>query len=394
MRDSSKKSFNNIVIEHFKKSKQAALYDTIHVLTIDHNPKLHQELLELKKKLGSNRAGVLVLVKEPHYFDPGTKISRQWIMFKDILLKYQIFNCDFFITCLFFDSTHNNSIEYLNTNHYDWLFHKFNVDIIPHNNSIEYLNTNHYDWLFHKFNVDIIPYNCKLVNDVTELFLEECHMKFSHLNFTHRMHRQLFSKFLIKEELVQDNLVAINPFQKDIEEAKGTLIKAKDKLIEFDQNDGWFYNKNLLDLWRDVPLEYHRHPSIDDNFNELNLNFLNKASFNIVSETVFNYPFSRFTEKTIQSLLSKRPFIMIGPCGNLQHLRDRGFKTFHTIINESYDKIEDPNKRLEAVMQLVLELNKKSQQELNDMVYAVKDTLIHNYSLMLEKIRYFTNITE
>ena len=85
---------------------------------------------------------------------------------------------------------------------------------------------------------------------------------------------------------------------------------------------------------------------------------------------------------------------MIGPCGNLQHLRDRGFKTFHTIIDESYDRIEDPNKRLQAIMQLVLEINKKSQKELNDMVYEVKDTLIHNYSLILKKIMNFTNITE
>jgi hypothetical protein len=366
MRDSYKKSFFNKVIEYFKKSKQAALYDTIHVLIVDHNTRLDQDLLELKKKLGSNRAGVFVLAIEPQYFDPCTKISRQWIRFKDLLLEYQIFNCDFFISCLFFDCAHDDSIKYLNTNHYDWSFHKFDVDIIPHMHAI-------------------IP--DKLENNVTELFLDECHIKFSHLNFTHRMHRQLFSKFLINEELVRDNLVAINDLRKDI-------VEAKDTLIEVNQNDGWFYNKNLLNLWRDVPLEYYRHPEIDCNFAAANLNFLKKASFNIVSETVFNYPYPRYTEKTIQSLLSKRPFIMIGPCENMKHLRDRGFETFHTIIDESYDKIEDPNKRLEAVMQLVLELNKKSQQELNAMVYDVKDVLMQNYSLMLEKMRNFTNMTE
>ena len=85
---------------------------------------------------------------------------------------------------------------------------------------------------------------------------------------------------------------------------------------------------------------------------------------------------------------------MIGPCGNLQYLRDSGFKTFHTIIDESYDNIEDPNKRLEAIMQLVLELNKKSQQELNNMVYSVKDLLIHNCSLIVGNIRNFTNIIQ
>ena len=360
-----------IIIEHFKKSKQAALYDTIHVLNIDHITS--QDLLELKKNLGLNRAGILVITTEPHYFDPDTKISRQWLLFKKILLKYQIFNCDFFICCLFSTPAHNDSIEYLNTNHYDWSFHKFNVDMIQ------------YDY-------DIIPN--KLKNNITDLFLDECHMKFSYLNFTHRMHRQLFSKFLLKEKLVRDNLVAINLFRNDIEEIGNEPTKTKDILIENYQNDSWFYNKHLLDLWRDVPLEYSRHPDINDEIGTSYLNFLNKASFNIVSETVFNFPFPYFSEKTIQSLLSKRPFIMIGPRGNLQYLRNRGFKTFHSIINESYDDIQDPNKRLEAIMQLVLDLNKKSQQELNDMVYVIKDILIHNYSLMLEKIRNFTNITE
>ena len=72
--------------------------------------------------------------------------------------------------------------------------------------------------------------------------------------------------------------------------------------------------------------------------------------------------------------------------------KDDNFKTFHTIINESYDVIQNPNERLEAIMQLVLDLNKKSQRELNDMVYAVKDILIHNRSLLLKKIIKFTNI--
>ena len=164
------------------------------------------------------------------------------------------------------------------------------------------------------------------------------------------------------------------------------------KIIKCIVRDDWFYNKQLLDLWRDVPLVYHKHADITNKFDVLKLDFLNKSSFNIISETVFDYPFPNFGEKTIQSLLSKRPFIMIGPCGNLQHLRNRGYKTFNCIIDESYDDIQDPNARLEAVMRLVLELNKKSLKELKDTVYEIKDILIHNYSLMLENIRNFTNV--
>ena len=377
-------SFLKLCIDHFKKSKQAVLYDSIHVLEFD--DLFSKDIIEFKKNLGSDRACVLLLASEPHEFYPGSNVSRQWMEFKDILLKHQISNCDFFVTRVFFGSSHDGSIEYLNKNHFDWSFLKFDIDLI------------------HIYEIDPIKNNInKLKGNATELFLDQCHMKFSHLNFTHRMHRQLFSKFLIRENLVRDNLVAINTNLVDyLDEDEIKIRKTNDenRLIERDVKQDWFYNKHLLDLWRDVPLVYHRHPDIDEfnkngNINgQTNLTFLHRASFNIVSETVFDYPDPFFTEKTAQSLMSKRPFIMIGPCGNMQHLRDRGFKTFHTIIDESYDKIEDPNKRLEAIMRLVLEINKKSQKELNDMVYEVKDTLIHNYSLMLEKIMNFTNITE
>jgi hypothetical protein len=358
---------NNSIAKALKNSKTASSYDNIYSLDLDYL--FSDDLLQIKKDTNGERTGVLIYATEPHYFNPGSTISRQWLQFKDLLLKYQIFNCDFFVTC-FGTSAYNTSIDYLNKNFYDWKFYTIDIG--------------------YPFFSNIVTGNP--LKDMSDLFLNECTMKFSYLNFTHRMHRQLFSKFLIKEELVRDNLVAINLSRNNVNEAENRGFK--DTLIDIETTDDWFYNKNLLDLWRDVPLEYHRHPSIDDDVDATNLTFLNKAAFNITSETVFEHPYVHPTEKTTQALLSKRPFIMIGPCGSLQHLRDRGFKTFHSIINESYDKIEDPNKRLEAVMQLVLKLNKKSQQELNDIVYAVKDTIIHNCSLMLEKIRNFTNTIE
>jgi len=355
-------------IDYFKKSKQAGLYDNHHVLDID--GLYPDDLVALKKNKSKTPACVLLLTTEPHDFLPGSMISRQWIEFKDELLRYQIFNCDFFVTCMFANCCHDHGIEYLNKNHYGWTFHRFSVD----------------------HPTEASKNKTELENNGTELFLDKCKMKFSHLNFTHRMHRQLFSKFLIRENLVKGNLVAINPPRETY--AGDVRAKGRKKLIDAGYTDGWFYNKNLLSLWNDVPMEYHQHPDIHNTFNVVNQSFLNQASFNIVSESLFNYPAAHYTEKTTQSFMSKRPFIMIGPCGNLRDLRAMGFRTFHRIIDESYDEIEDPNERLEAIMQLILNLEKQSQQELNNMVYEVRDELIHNYSLMEKKIKDFTGITK
>jgi len=365
------KRFAHFVADCFKNSEHALLYANIHAINIDYS--YTEALVELKKNQGKNRSCVLLISNEPPYFYPGTKISKQYAELPKILLEHKIFNCDFFVTCSFFSRVNDKSIEYLNKNHYGWSFHKFNFGMPISKKIAKFVETDS-----QKKESD---------NTVSELFLEQCCMKFSHLNFTHRMHRELFSKFLIRENLVRDNLVAINPTRWPDPIDRNTSRRGEEEMINSEINDGWFYDKHLLKLWRDVPLEYHRHPDIDDNFDELNYSFLKKASINIVSETVFDYPEAFYTEKTTQSLLSKRPFIIIGPCGSLQYLRDMGFATFHSIMDESYDDIEDPNKRLEAIMQLVLHLNKKTQHELNNMVHQVKHILIHNYSLMRNKIK-------
>ena len=241
---------------------------------------------------GKNRSCVVLISCEPPYFYPGTKISKQFTELSKLLLQHKIFNCDFFVPCFFSSRVNDKSIEYLNKNHYGWSFRKFNFDLPIGKKLAQF--------------IEIDNQKKELDNTVSELFLEQCCMKFSHLNFTHRMHRQLFSKFLIRENLVRDNLVAINP-SRFIQEIGQNTVRRGEELdwsdikpnwSNFEINDGWFYNKRLLELWRDVPLEYHRHPDIDDNFDAMNYSFLKKASFNIVSETVFDYPEVFCTEKT------------------------------------------------------------------------------------------------
>jgi len=339
-----------------------------HVLGID--PLYENNLINVKKSIDKNRAKILIVNMEPNFFHPKHKVALQYIELKDLLLKYKIFNCDFYITCYFNDFCHNETINYLNENSYDWRFHKFYIDApcIAGNT------------------LDAVV---KLDIENQNLNLKNCTMKFSHLNFVHRMHRQLFSKFLIKEKLYKNNLVNINA-----SEGKPTSnIKFKNKVlgIPFNHRTEWFYNKKFLDLWRDVPLKYIQHPDTTKNMGMPYLQFLQHASFNIVSETVFDYPFPYYTEKTVQPILCKRPFIMIGPAGNLKNLKAIGFKTFSNYIDESYDNIEDPNERLEAIMELVLSLDTKSHEELKEMVSNMKNTLLHNYTCMLKKIKHFTN---
>jgi hypothetical protein len=55
------------------------------------------------------------------------------------------------------------------------------------------------------------------------------------------------------------------------------------------------------------------------------------------------------TEKTSKCLVAGKPFLLYGTAGQLQQLRKMGFKTFADHIDESYDTIEDPELRFDAI---------------------------------------------
>ena len=74
------------------------------------------------------------------------------------------------------------------------------------------------------------------------------------------------------------------------------------------------------------------------------------AFWHIVTETVFYYDKLHLTEKIFKPIVSKQPFMLLAAPGNLEYLKSYGFKTFEGIIDESYDKIEDNDKRIEAVV--------------------------------------------
>jgi hypothetical protein len=72
--------------------------------------------------------------------------------------------------------------------------------------------------------------------------------------------------------------------------------------------------------------------------------------WHIVTETVFYYNKLHLTEKIFKPIVSKQPFMLLAAPGNLAYLRSYGFKTFDSVIDESYDTIQDNDLRTEAVV--------------------------------------------
>ena len=86
---------------------------------------------------------------------------------------------------------------------------------------------------------------------------------------------------------------------------------------------------------------------------------------------------SRFVEKIMIPILFKKPFLNLGPLNGLEILKTYGFKTFDSIIDESYDTEVDLDKRMDMVLD---ELERLSTIDLNELT----PILDYNYNLLLD----------
>jgi hypothetical protein len=71
--------------------------------------------------------------------------------------------------------------------------------------------------------------------------------------------------------------------------------------------------------------------------------------------------------------------MLLAAPGNLAYLRSYGFKTFDGIIDESYDLIQDHDKRTEAVVDQLAWYCALSDTEKQDIIYALEPIIEHNF---------------
>ena len=124
-----------------------------------------------------------------------------------------------------------------------------------------------------------------------------------------------------------------------------------------------FYRGTPSKVWASqiVPMEIYRN-----------------SWFSIVSETLTNR-FEFITEKTTKCFYGKRIFLCFSAPGHLALLRKYGFKTFDTIIDESYDSEFDHYKRINLLGDQIKFL---SEADPIDLYKKAESILDHNFDLI------------
>lgn len=101
---------------------------------------------------------------------------------------------------------------------------------------------------------------------------------------------------------------------------------------------------------------------------------------NIVMETHFDADQSGgtfLTEKTFKPIKHGQMFFIAGPAGSLQALRDLGYRTFDSVLDNTYDKIEHNTLRWSALKQAILQV----QHTLTQKFAAAMSDIEHNQRL-------------
>ena len=100
----------------------------------------------------------------------------------------------------------------------------------------------------------------------------------------------------------------------------------------------------------------------------------------LVAETSYSNHYTFYTEKTVKPILGQRLFITLGGQYSLKNLRNIGFKTFDTVMDESYDSIEPLDQRFSMALDQVKYLETQDQATVLEKIRPICE---HNFAHMM-----------
>ena len=104
----------------------------------------------------------------------------------------------------------------------------------------------------------------------------------------------------------------------------------------------------------------------------------NATYVSLVAETETEYQGYIMSEKISKPLIAKKPFLIFAAPGYLQALHSIGFKTFSDWWSEEYDTIEDPDKRIQAIVESLESFNNLSTETKINYIKEMDTVTKHN----------------
>lgn len=246
---------------------------------------------------------------------------------------------------------------------------------------------------YDSFMVKILDYvtNCEAMKRMPEIYAKtEKPYKFLFLNGRARPHRRfLLEKFQQQGLLDQALWTNLDPGP------------AGSRSLNLYDESGYNLLLNNFPI-RYLPIDYevdeyqHRVNTVPENYNRfIKEHLFNKTwgeiylkpepyidtYFSLVTETVFDYPYSFRTEKIWKPIVIGHPWIVATSYRFYQDMHNLGFQTFGHLIDESFDNIEHHQTRMERVAQIVTDL---CQQDLKQFLSSAEEVCKYNQQHLVE----------
>ena len=212
--------------------------------------------------------------------------------------------------------------------------------------------------------------------------LKKKYITFNRLTSSRRVYRSLFISELVKHNILDQGYVSYNDICPD--NGRGYANNLSDAVNERLLTETVV--AKVIDNINSAPLplriDYKKEKLIPNHSFVLSAVKESQESFvYVVTETCYWERKCHLTEKIFKPIISKMPFILVGPAHNLEYLRSYGFKTFDKWINESYDTIEDPIARMSMIGAILSDLCTLSLYALECMLREMQEVLDYNYNL-------------
>jgi hypothetical protein len=211
--------------------------------------------------------------------------------------------------------------------------------------------------------------------------LDKKYISFNRLTSNARVYRTVLIGELIKRNLLDQGFVSYNDvcpeggtYQENLDQAVKNQLITPELAAEI--------KNNISSIQLPLRVDYQDQAFIPNHSFVLSAVEQTQRSFcYLVTETCYWEKKHHLTEKIFKPIVSRMPFVLVGPAHNLKYLREYGFKTFGHWIDESYDDIEDPIERMDAVGRTMEKICSYSLEELEAMLVDMAPTLEHNYNL-------------
>jgi len=207
-----------------------------------------------------------------------------------------------------------------------------------------------------------LPEKYEKKENIDKLFV--CYNRKGHLS------RLLFLSKLVKENLLERGNVSFLNESMELPPADEMweLFDSRHYSITEEEYNN-FIKLTPLHLPEFDESDWEKYGMVEDKFGDyhgqvLNLKNTKNTFLWVVTETNVEHGVVYFSEKTFKPIAARMPFLMISSPYTLKYLKKLGYKTFNKWWDESYDDELDLDTRLNMIIKILEDLNKKSEKEL------------------------------